>query len=208
MGAHKTDSNRLVQNGFFEPLGPIHLFTTWLKSKSSSGGLLTDYKGCIINYHQGGGLLISGGGGRRFQTPSDRGVIDSTPPHRFRTPSDRGSHSFPIDTLPLISGPLLVIINDTPLSPIVHVLATWFKAWQTKRAWHELGWVDSLSNSVLAFNWRSKSLLSILAKFHARQQLLLPLFIFLRKYYDSRLRRSEVTIILSIYANQRSAVYI
>ncbi len=29
-------------------------------------------KGCIINKW--------GGGGRRFQTPSDRGVIDSTPP--------------------------------------------------------------------------------------------------------------------------------
>ncbi len=41
MGAHTTDSNRLVQDGFFEPLGPkwkyseekIHFFTSLLKSK-------------------------------------------------------------------------------------------------------------------------------------------------------------------------------
>ncbi len=51
MGAHKTDSNRLVQHGFFEPLGPkrkyceekIHLFYRMIKVQIS-GGLLTDYK--------------------------------------------------------------------------------------------------------------------------------------------------------------------
>ncbi len=52
MGAHKTDSNRLVQHHFSEPLGSkwkyseekIHLFYRMIKVQISSG-LLTDYKG-------------------------------------------------------------------------------------------------------------------------------------------------------------------
>ena len=51
MGAHKTDSYRLVQHGCFEPLGPkwkyseekIHFFYRMIKVQIS-GGLLTDYK--------------------------------------------------------------------------------------------------------------------------------------------------------------------
>ncbi len=50
MGAQKTDGNRLVQHGFFEPLGPkwkyseekIHLFYRIIKVQIS-GGLPTDY---------------------------------------------------------------------------------------------------------------------------------------------------------------------
>ncbi len=50
MGAHKTDSNQLVQHGFFEPLGPkwkyseekIHLFYRIIKVQILDG-LPTDY---------------------------------------------------------------------------------------------------------------------------------------------------------------------
>ncbi len=57
MGAHKTDSNRLVQQGFFEPLGPkikyseekIHLFYRIIKVQIS-GGLPTDYRRGIPLY--------------------------------------------------------------------------------------------------------------------------------------------------------------
>ncbi len=65
--------------------------------------------------------VVGGGGGHRIQAPSDRGGHRIQTPsdrggHRIRTPSYRGGHRIRADTLPLISDPPLVIINERPLT--------------------------------------------------------------------------------------------
>ncbi len=96
------------------------------------------YLGAFIICHQRGGScwidsrVVGGGGGHKIQAPSDRGGHRIQTPsdrggHKIRTPSDRGGHRIRADTLPLISDPPLVIINERPLRKCVDC-SCWHKS--------------------------------------------------------------------------------